>query len=197
MASAITLSGASSGIFDKTERTTPGPETPTLSTQSASPTPWKAPAINGLSSTALQNTTSLAAPMHCLSFVSSDACRTFSPMSLTASMLIPALVEPTLTEEQTSSVSARARGIASISSLSPALKPFCTRAEKPPIKFTPTSWATLSSVFAYFTGSPPETPTNMEIGVTEIRLFTIGIPYFFSMDSPVLTRSLARRRILL
>ena len=42
--------------------TTPGPETPTLMTFSASPTPWKAPAIKGLSSTALQNTTSLAQP---------------------------------------------------------------------------------------------------------------------------------------
>ena len=39
--------------------------------QSASPTPWKAPAMKGLSSTALQNTTSFAQPMHSLSFVSS------------------------------------------------------------------------------------------------------------------------------
>ena len=43
--------------------TTPGPLTPTLSTQSGSPMPWNAPAMNGLSSTALQNTTSLAQPM--------------------------------------------------------------------------------------------------------------------------------------
>ena len=42
--------------------TTPGPLTPTLMTLSASPTPWKAPAMKGLSSTALQNTTSLAQP---------------------------------------------------------------------------------------------------------------------------------------
>ena len=42
--------------------TTPGPDTPTLIIASASVTPWKAPAINGLSSGALQNTTSLAQP---------------------------------------------------------------------------------------------------------------------------------------
>ena len=45
--------------------TTPGPDTPTFTTSSASPEPWKAPAMKGLSSTALQNTTSLPAPMHC------------------------------------------------------------------------------------------------------------------------------------
>ena len=39
---------------------TPGPLTPTLITASASVTPWKAPAINGLSSGALQKTTSFA-----------------------------------------------------------------------------------------------------------------------------------------
>ena len=42
--------------------TTPGPETPTFITVSGSLTPWKAPAMKGLSSTALQNTTSLAQP---------------------------------------------------------------------------------------------------------------------------------------
>ena len=36
-----------------------------------------------------------------------------------------------------------------------------------------------------------------EIGVTEIRLLTIGIPYFFSISSPVLTKSFATVVILL
>ena len=45
-------------------RTAPGPETPTWISQSGSPGPWNAPAMKGLSSGALQNTTSFAAPMH-------------------------------------------------------------------------------------------------------------------------------------
>ena len=53
-----------SGCFSIAALTTPGPETPTLITQSGSPVPWKAPAINGLSSGALQNTTSFAGPIH-------------------------------------------------------------------------------------------------------------------------------------
>ena len=64
MSSATSFRGASSGSFVRAERTTPGPETPTLRTTSGSPGPWKAPAIKGLSSGALQNTTSLAAPIH-------------------------------------------------------------------------------------------------------------------------------------
>ena len=42
--------------------TTPGPLTPTLIAQSPSPGPWNAPAMKGLSSTALEKTTSLAQP---------------------------------------------------------------------------------------------------------------------------------------
>ena len=62
---------APSGHLVSAARTTPGPETPTLMTQSGSPGPWNAPAIKGLSSGALQNTTSLAAPMQSRSAVSS------------------------------------------------------------------------------------------------------------------------------
>ena len=87
--------------------TTPGPETPTLITTSASPTPWKAPAINGLSSTALAKTTSLPGPIGS----ASDDSLMMRPISRTAVILIPVLVDPILTEEQTKSVSARARGI--------------------------------------------------------------------------------------
>ena len=35
----------------------------------------------------------------------------------------------------------------------------------------------------------------MEIGVTEIRLLTMGIPNSFSMSSPTFTKSLAQRVI--
>ena len=49
--------------------TTPGPLTPTLMMASASVTPWKAPAMKGLSSGALQNTTSFAQPRESCSFV--------------------------------------------------------------------------------------------------------------------------------
>jgi hypothetical protein len=113
-----------SGILESAERTTPGPLTPTLRTQSASPTPWKAPAIKGLSSTALQKTTIFAAPKQWLSLVASEACFIILPIRATASILIPALVEPTLTEEHTFDVSASASGIEFISSRSPAAKPF-------------------------------------------------------------------------
>ena len=86
--------------------TTPGPLTPTLTTASASETPWKAPAMNGLSSGALQSTTSLAQPREPLSLVASAVSFTISPNRRTASMLIPVLVEPTFTELQMKSVCA-------------------------------------------------------------------------------------------
>ena len=86
--------------------TTPGPLTPTLMTVSGSPTPWKAPAMKGLSSTALAKTTSFAQPMGPCSEVS----LMILPMSATASMLMPAFVEPTLTLAQTSSVPLSASG---------------------------------------------------------------------------------------
>ena len=49
--------------------TTPGPDTPTLIQQSPSVTPWNAPAMKGLSSGALQNTTSFAHPKESCSLV--------------------------------------------------------------------------------------------------------------------------------
>ena len=84
--------------------TTPGPLTPTLTTASASDTPWKAPAMNGLSSGALQRTTSLAQPKEPLSLVASAVSLMISPSRRTASILIPVLVEPTFTELQMKSV---------------------------------------------------------------------------------------------
>ena len=109
--------------------TTPGPLTPTLTAQSPSPGPWNAPAMNGLSSTALQNTTSFAQPRQPRSAVASAVCFTTSPISRTASMLMPARVEPTLTEEHRKSVSLSASGMDSIRRRSAAVMPLCTSAE--------------------------------------------------------------------
>ena len=95
------------GTFSMARWTTPGPETPTLMTTSASPTPWKAPAIKGLSSTALAKITSLPGPIGS----AWDASLMIRPISRTAVILVPVLVDPILTEEQTKSVSARARGM--------------------------------------------------------------------------------------
>ena len=98
--------------------TTPGPEIPTFITHSGSPGPKKAPAIKGLSSGALAKTTSLAHPKAPVSAVLSAVAFIIRPMSRTASMLIPVLVDARLTDEQTNSVVARASGIDSIRFLS-------------------------------------------------------------------------------
>ena len=74
-----------------------------------------------------------------------------SPMSCTASMLIPFLVEPTFTLAHTLSVTASASGRDSIRSLSLWVMPFETMAEKPPKKLTPNSLAVLSRVMQIFT----------------------------------------------
>ena len=130
---------------------TPGPDTPTESTASPSPGPWKAPAIKGLSSGALQNTTNLAHPSPSRSLVSSAASLMIRPMSATASILMPLFVVPKLMEEQTLSVTASAWGIELMRVRSPGVVPFCTRAENPPIKSTSSSFASLSSSTAQAT----------------------------------------------
>ena len=60
--SATSMRLADSGSSARAAAMTPGPETPTLITASASPEPWTAPAMNGESSTMLAKTTNLAAP---------------------------------------------------------------------------------------------------------------------------------------
>ncbi len=55
------------------------------------------------------------------------------PISATASMLIPALVPPTFTEEHTRSVDDMASGMERIKISSAGVAPFCTRAENPPM----------------------------------------------------------------
>ena len=120
--------------FSKALCTTPGPLTPTLITLSSSPIPWNAPAINGLFSTALQNTTNLAHP---------------NPFDSLVNSAVSFIIVP-LTDAHTFSVSAKAFGIDFITILSPFVYPFCTNAENPPMKSIPKSWAALSRVCANF-----------------------------------------------
>ena len=117
-------------------------------TFSGSPTPWKAPAMKGLSSTALQNTTSLAQPKPPWPAVRSARSLMVRPMRATASMSMPALVEPTLTLAHTRSVVDRASGMEAINFRSASVIPFCTRAEKPPMKLTPVVLAARSRAAA-------------------------------------------------
>ena len=145
-----TTSKLSPLTFSRAYFTTPGPDTPTWRTISPIPTPWKAPAINGLSSTALAKTTSFAQPIESSSFVFFAVSNITSPISLTASIFRPFLVVPTFTEEQTFSVSASARGIEFLKISSAGVIFPCTRAEKPPIKSTPISFAALSRALANF-----------------------------------------------
>ena len=115
--------------FSSAALTTPGPLTPTFITASGSVTPWNAPAMKGLSSGALQSTTSLAQPMEFLSAVSSAVRLTVSPMSRTASMSSPVLVEPTFTLLHILSVTESASGMDSISRRSAVVMPLDTMAE--------------------------------------------------------------------
>ncbi len=158
--------------------TTPGPLTPMLMTQSGSPTPWKAPAMNGLSLTALPKMTSLAQPKPSWSRVRSAVSIRTCPSAAMASMLIPAAVEPTLTDPQTRLVVEKTSGRTSIRRRSPAVHPFWTIAENPPTRSTPTSSATASSVRA--TARYPSAlcaAATEAIGLTAIRRLTIGMPY--------------------
>ena len=158
------------------------------------------PAINGLSSGALVNTTSLALPILSLSAVFLEVSRIISPSIFTASMLIPVFVEPTLMELHTLSVTESASGIDSIRYWSAFVIPLLTNAEYPPIKFTPTSFAQRSNSFAMRTkssGPLQQAPPTKAIGVIEIRLFTIGIPNSCSISFPTFTRFFAFVVILL
>ena len=113
----------------RTAFTTPGPDTPTLITASPSLTPRKAPAMNGLSSGALQSATNFAQPIESRSFVSFAVSLMISPRSRTASMLMPVFVEPTFTLEQMRSVTDIASGIERMSISSAFVIDFATIAE--------------------------------------------------------------------
>ena len=121
-------------------------------------------------------------------------------MSLTPSILIPIFVDARFTELHTLSVEQRAFGIERMRSSSAFVIPFVTSAEYPPIRLTPTAFAALSIVSAIVTKSSGvlhAAPPTKAIGVTEIRLLTIGIPNSFSIASPVAAKSLATVVILL
>ena len=142
--------------------------------------------MKGLSSTALQNTTSLPAPMQSRSAVSSADFFTIWAILNAASMLMPARVEPTFTEAHTLSVAARASGMEFIRFSSARDAPLCTSAEKPPTKSTPTSLPALSIAMAMGERSVAWVAAQISaMGVTEMRLFTIGMPYSRSSCSAV------------
>ncbi len=84
---------------------------------------------------------------------------------------------------------AKASGIELSNLRSPLVMPFSIKAEKPPIKLTPTSLAALSKVCATLVRlSSSRLSANSAIGVTEILLLIIGIPNSFSMSLATLTR---------
>ena len=119
------------------------------------------------------------------------------PIIAMASILMPALVDATLTEEHTFLVSESASGKMEMRFFAPVVMPFCTSAEKPPMKLMPSASAARCRVCAILRyPSGDAAPPTSEMGVTETRLLTIGIPYIFSMSLPVFTRCSARVVIL-
>ena len=65
------------------------------------------------------------------------------------------------------------------------------------MKFTPTVWAARSNALAKWMGEAVgQAPATMPMGVTEMRLLMMGMPYCLEMSSPVFTRCSAYRQIL-
>ena len=96
---------------------------------------------------------------------------------LMASILIPALVEATFREAQTLLVEDKASGRTEKSARSLLVNPFCTNAEKPPIKSIPSSSAALSNVSAMSKKPSRENLRfNREMGVTATLVLIIGTP---------------------
>ena len=108
------------GLAAIARSTTPGPETPVLMATSPSEIPQKAPAINGLSSTALQNTTSFIA----FCGLRMATSLTTVPINLTASMFKPLRVLPMFTDAQTRSVVSNTSGKLFINAVSAGVLPF-------------------------------------------------------------------------
>ena len=92
-------------------------------------TPWKPPAMNGLSSGALQNATNFTQPYESMSAVASAISLMMWPSSSTEFMSMPVFVEPTFTDEQTMSVSLSAAGSERMSSSSAGVIDLETSAE--------------------------------------------------------------------
>lgn len=113
-------------------------------------------------------------------------------------MLIPALREATLIEEQTRTVCDRTSGSEFITTESPAEMPLCTSAVNPPTKSTPHSSAARSSVWATWTAAAWPCPArSVEIGEIASRLLVTGMPYLQPTRSQTSTSRLARDMILL
>ncbi len=113
-----------------------------------------------------------------MSVVASAASRMMFAMVRTASMLMPARVEATFTLEQTRSVVASADGMEAMRRRSALPAPFCTSAEKPPMKSMPSVLAARSMACA--TGvrsSSVVAAATWAMGVTDTRLLTMGMPY--------------------
>ena len=69
-----------------------------------------------------------------------------------------------------------------------------TRAEYPPIKFTPTAFAAsskISAIEAKSSGVLQALPPTRAMGVTAIRLFTMGMANSCSISSPVFAKFFA------
>ena len=104
-------------------------------------------------------------------------------------MLMPARRLATLTDEHTRVVEASAAGIESISRRSASPMPFCTRAEKPPIKSMPSVAAARSIAAASGEKSASgQAAATWAIGVTDTRLLAMGMPYSRSSCSATGTR---------
>ena len=120
--------------------------------------------------------------------------RIVSAESSTASMLMPARVDAMLSEEHTRSVVASASGMLAMRRRSVAPMPFCTSAEKPPMKSMPRDSAARSMACASGERSSSAHPAaTCAIGVTETRLLAMGMPYSASRSSAVSTRCSAVR----
>ena len=195
MASATAVRSASCGSASTIARTTPGPEMPTLMTSSASPVPWTRAGHERVVLDHVGEHHELGAADAVAVGGERGGRRTMTcAMRATASMLMPARVVATFTEEQTRSVAASAAGIERDERVVAAPMPLCTSAEKPPMKSTPTSCAARSIARASgVRSSHAHAAATEAIGVTEMRLLTIGMPYSRSIASQTGTsRSAAR-----
>ena len=97
-----------------------------------------------------------------------------------------------MTDAHTRFVSASARGSAAIRFASPAVMPFSTWAEKPPMKSIPTASAAASSVRAIRTKSSAlAAPAIQATDVTAMRLLMIGTPNSWPISRLTRVRSAA------
>ena len=84
------------------------------------------------------------------------------------------------------------------SAASPGVVPLCTSAEKPPRKLTPDLGRRAVEVLGeqHVVVARRTLSATSAIGVTEMRLLMIGMPYSRSISSPTATSRAAERQIL-